>query len=63
MTLHRLIPTRAPITDRSGVLRLKALFWYRCGGGRLVQIGGSSEDLTLSLALRSCSDAGEGTGR
>ena len=36
---------------------------YRSGGGRLVQIGGSSEDLTLSLALRSCSDAGEGTGR
>ena len=26
MTLHQLIPIRAPITDRSGVLRLKALF-------------------------------------
>ena len=26
MTVHQLIPTRAPITDRSGVLRLKALF-------------------------------------
>ena len=26
MTVHQLIPTRAPITDQSGVLRLKALF-------------------------------------
>jgi hypothetical protein len=25
MTVHQLIPTRAPVTDRSGVLRLKAL--------------------------------------
>jgi hypothetical protein len=26
MTVHQLIPIRAPITDRSGLLRSKALF-------------------------------------
>jgi hypothetical protein len=36
---------------------------YRSGGGRLVQFGGASKDVTLSLALRSCSNAGEGTWR
>jgi hypothetical protein len=31
---------------------------YRSGEGRLVQFGGLSEDLTLSLALRSISVSG-----
>jgi hypothetical protein len=45
------------------VLLFVVLYAYRSGGGRLELFGVLVENLTLSLASRSCAHAGAGVGR